>query len=73
MNPTSHATSHKHVKLDQKKLDRARKILGVKTESETLELALDRVISEEEGERRLRASLRRMKGMGGIVDVFGKK
>jgi hypothetical protein len=31
----------KHLKLDQKKIDKARKILGTETETETIERALD--------------------------------
>ncbi len=38
---------HKHLKLDQSKIDKARRLLGVKTEQETVERALDMVIAEE--------------------------
>jgi hypothetical protein len=57
---------HKHLKLDQSKIDKARRLFGVKTEQETVERALDLVIAEEPI---LRAH-RKIKGVGGIVDVF---
>jgi hypothetical protein len=40
----------KHLKLDQKKIDRVKKILGLKTETETIETALDMVIKKEKAE-----------------------
>ena len=40
------AKSRKHVLLDQPRLTQAQELLGAKTESETIELALERVISE---------------------------
>lgn len=43
-------TKDKHLKLDQKKIDMAKKILGVKTETETIEKALDMVIQKEKAE-----------------------
>jgi len=60
---------HKHLKLEQKKIDRARRLLGTATERETLERALDIILAEE---RILRAH-RRVGGIGGIVDVFGRR
>ena len=62
------AVRHKHLKLEQSKLDRARRLLGVKTERETIEQALDVLLGEEPI---LRAH-RRVKGVGGFVDVFGR-
>lgn len=38
---------NKHMILDQEKIDRARKILGAKTETEVLHRALDKVIQED--------------------------
>lgn len=38
---------NKHLRLDQEKVERAKKILKAKTETEALDLALDRVIREE--------------------------
>ena len=39
-------TRHKHLKLDQSKIDRAKKLLGARTERESIERALDLVIAE---------------------------
>jgi hypothetical protein len=61
------AIRHKHLKLDQTKIDRARRVLGVKTEQETVERALDLAIAEEPI---LRAH-RSVRGKGAIADVFG--
>lgn len=60
------AVRHKHLKLDQTKLDRARRLLRLATEQETVERALDLVLSEEPI---LRAH-RRVKGVGGFTDPF---
>ncbi len=57
---------HKHLQLDQGKLNRARRILGAKTETETLERALDLVVSEAE----IDTALRRARGKGRIRKVF---
>jgi hypothetical protein len=57
---------HKHVELDQGKLSRARRILGAKTETETLERALDIVVSEAE----IDAALRKARGKARIRKVF---
>ena len=51
---------NKHLRLDQDKIERARKILRAKTETETLELALDRIIQGEEQKTRKRKILRRI-------------
>ena len=37
---------HKHMRLDQQKIERAKKILKAKTEAEAMDKALDRVIQE---------------------------
>ena len=45
----SHTHSkHKHFILDEAKLKRAQKLLGTSTETETIERALEEVISERE-------------------------
>ncbi len=44
----SSTRKNKHFILDQARLKRAQKVLGTRTETETIEIALDRVISEEE-------------------------
>ncbi|MDP3297840.1 MAG: hypothetical protein Q8N09_09695 [Thermodesulfovibrionia bacterium] len=46
------AVRDKHLKLDQKKIDVAKRILGVKTETETVEKALEIVIQKEESENK---------------------
>jgi hypothetical protein len=59
-------TRHKHLKLDQSKIDRAKKLLGTKTEQETIEQALDLVVAEE----RILKAHRKLGGVGGFEDVF---
>ena len=58
---------HKHMKLDQSKIDRAKELLGAKTERETIEHALDLVLAE--------ASIvkvhRRVAAVGGAADLAG--
>ena len=48
---------HKHVQIDQRKLDRARRALRARTETETLDRALDLVVAEADIDRALRAAL----------------
>ena len=55
-------TRHKHLKLDQSKIDRAKKLLGAKTEQETVERALDLVLGEES----ILKAHRRVRGVGGF-------
>ncbi len=57
---------HKHVVLDQKKLDKARRVLQARTERETLERALDLVLTDAE----LDAVLRRAGGKASLRKVF---
>jgi len=62
----------KHLKLDQKKIDTAKKILGVRTETETIEKALDMVIRQSskiaEREEVVRRILERRKKMKPISE-----
>jgi hypothetical protein len=44
------AIKDKHLKLDQRKIDRVKKILGLKTETETIEAAMEMVIQKEKAE-----------------------
>jgi hypothetical protein len=60
------AIRDKHLRLDQTKIDRARRVLRVRTEQEAIERALDLVIAEEP----IIAAHRAVKGKGGITDVF---
>lgn len=56
----------KNVAMDQRKLDDARRALGVATETEAIDLALDFVAFRREVAHGLAA----MRAVGGIEDVF---
>lgn len=58
----------KNVVMDQRKLDTARRVLGVETETEAIDVALDLVAFRRELVRGI-AAVRRA---GGIEDVFEK-
>lgn len=62
------AIRHKHLKLEQTKLTRAKRLLGAKTEQETVERALDVLLGEEQ----VLKALRKSRAVGALVDVFGK-
>ena len=57
---------NKHIRIDQAKLDKARKVLAAATETETLDRALTLVVSESE----VNAALRRVKGKGTFRKAF---
>jgi hypothetical protein len=57
---------HKHIRIDQEKLDKARKVLAAATETEALDRALAFVVSEAE----INATLRRSKRKGTLKKVF---
>jgi hypothetical protein len=61
------ALKHKHLRLDQAKLDRARRVLCAPTEQETVERALDLLLAEAE----IVDAHRRTRGVGGFEDAFG--
>ena len=64
---------HKHLLLDQQKIEKAQKALGARTESETIERALEIVIGEEKKNRRAWAATRKLVKNGiQIEDVFGR-
>lgn len=64
---------NKHLILNQAKLEKAQKVLGAKTETETIERALDSIISDAEGNRRAwRATEQLIKSGIEIEDVFGR-
>jgi hypothetical protein len=70
--PNSKVRSHKHFQLDAVKIKRAQKALRAKTETETIELALDLAIEEHERNRlALEATERFVKSGVAIKDVFG--
>lgn len=54
---------NKHIKLDQDKIDRAKKIFKAKTETEAMDKSLEKVIQED------RERLRRKKIMKRIVEL----
>lgn len=62
----------KHLILNQSKLVLAKKILGTRTETETIERALDSVISEAEKNKiAFEATERFLKSGVEVIDVFG--
>ena len=70
--PTASRRTHKHFQLDAGKIRRAQKVLRTKTETETIERALDRVIEEERTNRLLREATQRFFQSGiKIKDVYG--
>jgi S-adenosylmethionine:tRNA-ribosyltransferase-isomerase (queuine synthetase) len=63
---------NKHLILNQTKLSLAKKLLGAKTETETIEMALDSIISEaEKNQSAIKANERFLKSGIEIQDVFG--
>jgi hypothetical protein len=68
----SNTRSHKHFQLDAVKIKRAQKALRAKTETETIERALDLAITEHQRNRLvLEATDRFIKSGIQIKDVFG--
>jgi len=64
---------HKHLVLDQGKIKKAQKALGAKTETETIDRALEIVIAEDEKNRRAWAATEKLIREGiKIRDVFGR-
>ena len=65
--------SHKHFQLDAVKIRRAQKVLRAKTETETIERALDAVIAEHKRNRLAFEANERFVNSGiAIKDVYGK-
>lgn len=62
----SSALRHKHVRIDQRKLDRARQVLDARTDTETVDRALSLVVTEGQ----IEAALRGMRRKGKIRKVF---
>lgn len=64
--------AHKHFQLDQKKLQRAQKVLQAKTETETIEIALDKLLDDHERDRIAREAHEAfLKSEIKIHDVYG--
>jgi hypothetical protein len=57
---------HKHLRLNQAKLERVKAALGTATETEALEGAMDLVLAEAD----ILKTLRRVKGKARIKNVF---
>jgi hypothetical protein len=55
--------------MDQRKLDAARRALGVATETEAIDLALDFVAFRRE----IANGIAAMRGVGGLEDIFGTR
>jgi Arc/MetJ family transcription regulator len=56
----------KNLHIDQRKLNAARKALGVKTETETVDAALDAIALR----RGLSGGIRRLRAAGGLKDIY---
>lgn len=70
--PIPKTRSHKHFRLDAVKIRRAQKLLRAGTETETIERALDLVISEHEKNRLAAKANERFVKSGVVVkDVYG--
>ena len=65
---STRARVRKNLRLDQAKLDRARRILGAATETETVERALDLVTFRQEAI----AGVRRLAGSKTLRDPFAR-
>jgi len=64
--------SHKHFQLDTMKIKRAQKALRAKTETETIERALDLAIAEEQSNRLAHEANSRFLRSGIVIeDVYG--
>ncbi len=56
----------KNLHIDQRKLNVARKVLGAKTETETVDAALDAIAFRKE----LAGGIRRVREAGGLRDIY---
>jgi hypothetical protein len=56
----------KNLHIDQRKLNVARKALGVKTETETVDAALDAIAFRQE----ISDGIRRLRAAGGLKDIY---
>jgi hypothetical protein len=57
---------HKHIRIDQAKLDKARKVLAAATETEALDRALTLVVSEAD----IDTALRQVAAKGRLKKLF---
>jgi hypothetical protein len=73
MKTSNDERKHKHFVLSQAKLRRAQKLLGARTEAETIDRALDHVINQYERNRRAWAATERLlKSRVKVRDAFGR-
>jgi hypothetical protein len=56
----------KNLRIDQRKLDVARKALGAKTETETVDAALDAIAFRNE----IYEGVKRLRAAGGVKDIY---
>jgi hypothetical protein len=71
--PAAKNRSHKHFQLDTAKIKRAQRALGARTETETIERALDFAIAENRNNRLAREAHERFLRSGiQIKDVYGR-
>jgi hypothetical protein len=69
---TARNRTHKHLQLDAVKIKRAQKILRAKTETETIERALDLAIAEHQKNRLVVEATERFLKSGIVIkDVYG--
>lgn len=64
--PPTTSVRHKHIRIDQAKLDKARKVLAAATETEALDRALTLVVSEAD----IETVLRQVAGKGKLKKLF---
>jgi hypothetical protein len=57
---------HKHLKIDQRKLDRAKQLLKLPTEQATIDRALDAILADD----LIAKAHKKVRGIGGIEDPF---
>jgi hypothetical protein len=62
------ALRHKHLKIDQAKLDRAKRLLKLPTEQATIDRALDAVLAEQV----IIEAHEQARGVGGMIDAFAE-
>jgi glycine cleavage system pyridoxal-binding protein P len=77
MSTTTQSRKNKHFLLDQTRLKKAQEVLGTRTETETIEIALEKVISEADANERAWAAQDKflktaVKEALVIEDVFGR-
>ena len=66
---TPSSVRHKHVRIDQAKLDKARRVFAAATETETLDRALTLVVSEAT----IDEALRQVAGKGRLKKIFSRR